>query len=603
MSATWQLNDYFPQFDGPEYREHVARLERELDTMEGQAKALGSIRADNTSLWAELLLLDERLMADFSHWAAYVGCLGAADAANEAYKAASARVAGMGARFTRAFTPVMDALRLVSDHDFELLVKHPELVTAKYRLGRLRQEAAWNLEPELEILAAELGVDGIQAWGRLYDEVSGKLTFPMPDPETGEERQVPMAQKRSLLEDPDPEVRGMVLERSNKAWESVEHVASAALNAIAGTRRTLYKRRGLESYLEKPFFDAACEPATVEAMWKAVEKRRPVAERAMAAKAALLGKPRLGFQDLSCPVPQAAGGRYDWEQAKTLVLESFSSVYPALGAFAGEMLAHGRVESEKRAGKRPGAFCMTSLLSRVSHVFMSFGGGLGDVQTLAHELGHAFHSRILSGRRAFAARYPMTLAETASTFGERLLQNAILARGDTTEAERLALLAARCDDAVTFMCDIRMRYIFECSFYEERASGEVGAGRLKELLLDAQKYCYGDGLDPEFLDPLFWASKLHFYITGVSFYNFPYTFGFLFSLGLAQLLQDEGEAFLPRYEKLLEATGSATCEEVVHDALGLDIREISFWDNALDLVEADVEQFGKLAAEYVKNQR
>lgn len=595
MTATWRLDDFFPEFNGPAYKEHVTSLERGLDELEQGATALGAMTSETVDQWAALLLHDEALMADFSHWGAYVGCLAAADAGNEAYAAAQARVASMGARFTKAFTPLMDALRRVSDEAFRALTAHPELASARFRLERLRREAAWNLEPELEVLAAELGVDGIQAWGRLYDQVSGKLTFSMPDPETGQERQVPMALKRSLLEDPDPEVRAMALERSNTAWETVEHVAAAALNAICGTRLTLYKRRGLADFLEKPFFDAACEPATVEAMWRAVEERRDLAERMMRAKARLLGKTRLGFQDLHCPVPQAAGGRYSWEQATQLILTSFARVYPGLADFCAEMLTARRVESEKRAGKRPGAFCTTSLLTRKSHVFMSFGGGLGDVQTLAHELGHAFHGRILASRRPFAARYPMTLAETASTFAERLLQDAVLDAPGTSEAERLALLTARCDDAATFICDIRMRYQFERAFHEERGAGEVPAGRIRELLLDAQRTCFGQGLDPEALDPLFWASKLHFYITGVSFYNFPYTFGFLFSLGLAQQLREQGQAFLPRYEALLELTGSATCEEVARQSLGVDIRQEDFWRGALKLVEDDAAGFEALA--------
>jgi len=599
MTTTWNLEGFFPEFQGREHREHMEQLQQGLDELDSRARELGEMRQDTAAAWAELLLLDEKLMADFSHVAAYVTCLASADSSNEAYRAEQARIASLGARFTKAFAPVVAALRTVDDATFEALLARPELADAQYAMRRLRVEAGWSLPPEQEILSADLGVDGIQAWGRLYDDMSGRLTFTMPGALLGQGEQdveVPMARKRALLEDGDPLVRTMALERSNKAWESMEHVAAAALNAIAGTRLSLYRHRGIEDFLTRPFFDARVRRESVEAMWQAVEDSQDTAQRIMRAKARCLGKGKLGFQDLVCPVPQAQGGRYSWEQACGLVLAACDARYPALGGFVREMLEAGRVESEERAGKRPGAFCTTSLLSRQSYVFMSFGGGLGDVQTLAHELGHAFHGRCLSDRRAFAARYPMTLAETASTFAERLLQDAILDSPDTDDRVKLGVLAARCNDAVTFMCDIRMRYRFEEAFYQERGQGEVPVSRIRELLLTEQKRSYGEGLDYSQLDPLFWASKLHFYITGVSFYNFPYTFGYLFSLSLAQQLQEQGAAFLPRYEELLAQTGSADCEEVVARALGQDITRPAFWRQALERIAQDAAQFEELAA-------
>lgn len=599
MVTTWILDGYFPEFQGAAYDAHLEKLQQGLERMDARARELETIREDNVQQWAELFVLDEELMALFSHLASYVGCLAAADAGNEAYRAEQARIASLGATFTKAFAPVVAALRAVEDEPFSRLLARAELAGAEHALRRLRTEAAWSLDPAQEILAADLSVDGLQGWGRLYDDLGGRLTFPMPGHMIGKgdaEEQVPMAQKRALLEDNDPEVRALALERSNKAWESVEHVAAAALNAIAGTRLTLYKHRGIEDFLVKPFFDSQVKRESVEAMWAAVTEYQDTALRILRAKAICLGKERLGFQDLYCPVPQAASKRYTWEEGRELMLTAFDASYPKLADFAREMLDERRVESEERAGKRPGAFCTTSLQTRQSYVFMSYGGGMGDVQTLAHELGHAFHGRCLSKERVFASRYPMTLAETASTFAERILQDAVLAAPGTDDRVKLGVLTARCNDAVTFLCDIRMRYHFEKAFYEERRRGEVGVSHIKELLLENQKASYGQGLDPEQLDPMFWASKLHFYITGVSFYNFPYTFGFLFSLSLAAQMKEHGADFLPRYEQLLRKTGSADCEEVVAETLGQDITQKDFWCQALERVNQDAAAFEDLAA-------
>ena len=222
---------------------------------------------------------------------------------------------------------------------------------------------------------------------------------------------------------------------------------------------------------------------------------------------------------------------------------------------------------------------------------MTYNGTLGDVQTLAHELGHAFHSWVMRDQRPWARAYPMTLAETASTFAEEMVIEAALASPETSDADRDALLDTRLQDAVAFFLDIPMRFHFERRVYEERAGGELSVSRFKALMLEEQQRQYGDALDGAQLDPWFWSSKLHFYITDVSFYNFPYTFGFLFSKGIVARFRDEGASFLAKYEALLRATGSDTAEGVAQTALGVDLRDDAFWNGAIDLIEADVARF------------
>lgn len=596
-SMNWQVTTMFPEFGGAAYNEHWQRLESGLERLEAEASALGAMTPDNAREWAQVLVLDEELMQAYSHVGSYVGCLAAAHAKDETYAAEQGRLSALAARFTKAFAPVLAALRTVEDAAFDALLARPELEGAQYALTRLREEAGRTMDPALEVLTAELNVDGLWGWGRLYDDLSSKLEFPMPT-DDGEERMTPMAQKRSLLEDPDPEVRRQALESSNRAWESVEHVAAACLNHISGTRLTLNRHRGVDDFLTIPCFDAAVDKATVEAMWAEAAKGREIAWRYGRLKAKLLGRKQLGFQDLPAPLPEKLVGREErrtWDQAVDLVLSAFDAAYPALGGFAREMVDQGRVESEKRPAKRPGAFCTTSLQTRESRVFMTFGGGLGDVKTLAHELGHAFHSRILRDERPFASRYPMTLAETASTFAERLLQDRILDDPATPDKVRAAVLASRLDDALTFLCDIPMRYFFEQSFYEERKSGEVKLSRIKELMLAAQDEWFGDVLDQDQRDPMFWASKLHFYITGVAFYNFPYSFGYLLSLWIASEARSKGQAFLPRYEDFLRATGSATAEEGVRATLGRDLRDPAFWRQGFSIIADDLKAFEELA--------
>ena len=222
---------------------------------------------------------------------------------------------------------------------------------------------------------------------------------------------------------------------------------------------------------------------------------------------------------------------------------------------------------------------------------MTYNGALGDVSTLAHELGHAFHSRILEDARLWACRYPMTLAETASTFAEQLVIDAVLESPDSTPEDRAAMLDGRMRDGCDFLLNIPTRFFFEKAVYEERASGELPLSRLGELMRDAQRTCYGDCLAEDELDPWFWASKLHFYLTGISFYNFPYTFGYLFSLGIFARAKREGPSFLPQYERLLRMTGSDSAENLARSHLGVDLEAPDFWNASVDLVESDLVRF------------
>lgn len=588
--ANWDLSSYFPSFDGPEYRAHLDGLAGSLAGFEKDALSLGVLSEENLEAWIEMFLRNEKIVVEYSHLASYVGCLAAADTTNEAYMREEARMATLGAAFKKAVIPLLAALRDASEEAFAALVSSEPLQSARYHIERMREEALRAMGPELERLAADLAVDGLSAWGRLYNTLSGNLEFEMLWPD-GRSEKTPMAQKVSMMSDPDPRVRKAVLEGSNRAWERVENVVSACLNGISGTRLTVNRYRGVKNFLDMAMFDAGVREATVETMWRVVEKNREVPRKYLRKKAQIIGKPKLGFQDLSAPLPIQVQSRFSWQEACRMVLHAFQAFYPDLAEFARSMLALRRVESEKRQGKRPGAFCTRSLKTRESRVFMTFGGSLGDVRTLAHEIGHAFHGWVMRDARPFSCEYPMTLAETASTFAEGILTAALMADGRSSGQMKAQLLATRLDHAALFLLDIHMRFLFEKALYSERSSGELTASRLKTLMLEAQQQCFGDVLAEEEMDPMFWASKLHFYMTGVNFYNFPYTFGYLLSEGLLVRARKEGREFFPNYEKLLRITGSYPAEEAVKRSTGIDLTADAFWEEAIGSIADEVERF------------
>jgi oligoendopeptidase F len=597
MSAQpdWDMTPYFPEFGGSAYREFRASLTDDVADLLSEVRAAAPLTSETVPTWAALLVRLEEIASRSSHLQSYLGCLGAADARDEGIQREAAAAAVLGAEISKIFVVVRAAFREARSDDFDRLARHSELADAAHYLGRVRRRAEWSMSEPLETLAADLGVTGISAWGRLYDQVSGKLEFELAPP--GEApRRLPVSMTRTLLEDARREIRTAALRGSNAAWEGVGDVAAACLNAIAGTRLELYRRRDVEHFLEPAVFDAGISRRTLDTMLDVVRSRWEVPRRYLRRKARILGLERMGFQDLMAPLPVESHARISWEEARGRVLSAFGDFYPALRDFAQQSFERHWIDYHPRSGKRPGGFCSTSKLIGESRVFMTYNGALGDVSTLAHELGHAFHALILREARLWACRYPMTLAETASTFAEQLMIDAVLESPDARPEDRAAMLDSRMQDASAFLQNIPMRFLFEKAVYEERAAGELTVSRLGELMAEVQRICYGDCLADDELDPWFWASKLHFYLTGISFYNFPYTFGYLFSLGIFARAKREGPSFLPVYEKLLRMTGSDSAENLARSHLGVDLEAPDFWNASIDLIEAELVRFEEATA-------
>ncbi len=590
VEPDWDMTPYFPEFDGSEYREFRASLIADVANLLGEVRSAAPLSDQTSSAWAALLARLEEIASRSAHLHSYLGCLGAADARDEGIQSEAAAAAVLGAEISKIFVAVRAAFREVEGDVFERLVGRPELADAAHYLGRVRRRAEWSMSESLETLAADLGVTGISAWGRLYDQVSGKLEFELKPP--GEApRRLPVSMTRTLLEDARREVRTAAFEGSNAAWEGIGDVAAACLNAIAGTRLELYRRRRVGHFLEPAVFDAGISRSTLDTMLEVVRSRWEVPRRYLRRKARILGLERLGFQDLMAPLPIDSQARISWEGARERVLSAFEGFYPELGDFAHQAFERRWIDYQPRPGKRPGAFCSTSKRIGESRVFMTYSGALGDVATLAHELGHAFHARVLEDARLWASRYPVTLAEAASTFAEQLVIDAVLESPDARPEDRAAMLDSRMQDGSAFLLNIPMRFLFERAVYEERAAGELTVSRLGELMTEVQRTCYGDCLSGDELDPWFWASKLHFYLTGISFYNFPYTFGYLFSLGIFARAKREGPSFFPIYEKLLRMTGSDSAENLARSHLGVDLEAPDFWNASIDLIESDLVRF------------
>ncbi len=589
----WDLKAFFPSFGSREMKEFAEAMRKDLDRLLARARALKGLDSSTQEDWETVMIDSEKLLIRFSHYGAYIGCLGAADARNEDFQREGGAMAELEAEFDKLLVEVKRAFKTAKAALVKEFLARPGLSPISFFLGRLHETTRHMMKPEMEILAADLGIDGFSAWWRLYSQISGKMEFELELPD-GRKEMRPMSQRVSLMEDPDPKVRKAAFVGGNLAWERMEDVAAHALNHIAGTRIVSNRYRKVDDILYWALQQANISKKTLEALFKAVHAENAFIRRIGKAKAAALGVRDLPWYDMEAPLPISDSVKFTWEEGVQLVETSFRRVFPELADFFVEAMRKKWVEAEARAGKRPGAFCTGSMQIEESRVFMTFNGNLGDIQTLAHEIGHGYHSHVMKGMRAFARSYPATLAESASTFAEMILTDGILSDPNVPDSRKAVVLNLSLSNGMAFLMNIPVRFEFERKFYEERVKGEVPVSRLKTLMTETQREIFGDVLSPGGEDPYFWASKLHFYLTDISFYNFPYTFGYLLSRGLFRLFKEQGNAFLPRYREFLKLSGNATAEEVARTTLGCDLEKPAFWREAIRSLEGDLILFDRL---------
>lgn len=589
----WDLSSFFKKYDSVEMKAFKKDLTESLAKQQKTAAGMPTLDEKNQSKWEKAFLEFEETTKKITHLATYVECLCSADAANEVYAQGSAELGQYMSEMEKIEVFLKMGLKKASSAAFKMFITRPKLESAKFFISEMREQAQKTMTAESEALASEMNVDGFSSWGRLYNTISGKLTFEMEWPD-GKKEVISMAQCRSLMQDSDRRVRKSAFINGNIAWEKVEDTCAAALNAISGNRLLLNKKRGYKHFLDVALEQSRISQKTLDALFSAIEESRPFIQKIAQAKAKALGLKKLCWYDCEAPLSIPDCGRYSWEDCVKTIDDAFGRAYPALQSYFKMALKNKWIESELRPGKRPGAFCTGSSLTEESRVFMTFGGSHSDVSTLAHEIGHAFHSYQLNGERPFVQEYPMTLAETASTFSEMLLADGILANPKTKDAEKLNVVTNTINDVIAFLIDIPIRFFFEKSFHEERMKNEVSVTKLKELMSTAMQNQFGNLLEKNGENPMFWASKLHFYATEVTFYNFPYSFGYLLSRGLFGMFKKEGKNFLPKYEAFLKYSGSDMAHKVAKKTLKVDLESKEFWKEAIMSHEEPLKLFESL---------
>jgi pepF/M3 family oligoendopeptidase len=592
---TWELDSIFPGgSDSAEFAEFRQAIATDLEKAQ---KTLGQLPRkldeESTGKWVAFFLLVQHIIERIDHGSGFTSCLVSQNVKDEKALVIEEEIASLFARWEALTTGTEELAIAVDDAEWDKLVGHPKLSGVAFFWNELRRHAKLRMEPKLEKLATELAVNGYHGWNRFYTKMAGDLQAEFT--EDGKKEALSMGQLANKFSSPDREVRKQAFVKLEETWKSVDSLTAMTLNAQAGFRLSLYKGRGWDSPLFEPLLMGRLKQETVDAMWTAVAEGGKKISKYIEAKCRILGIDKFCWYDQVAPV-NAVEKKVTYDEAGDFAVNHLSSFSPDLGSFARMVIDRRWIEAEDRPGKAAGGFCTGLDLNKESRIFMTFSGNYEEIMTLAHEIGHAYHSWVLRDHDYFARQYPFNLGETASTFNEHLVTDAALEAAEDKN-DRLSLLDSKLSEGFVMFCNIRARFLFDMAFYEERKKGSVLKDRLNELMVQAQKEAFGDILADDGYHPLFWASKLHFFETGVPFYHFPYTFGYLFAGGLYDLAKKEGTVFADPYKSLLADTGSMTTEELAHKHLDIDLTDGKFWEDAVNRVLMNIEPYVKLAGE------
>lgn len=584
-APTWDLSSPLG-FDigGAAWSERLAGLRQAVGALHARANALGELGA-SADAWSAIVRDNTALLEQAGQLYALASCAAAANTRSAPVRQAEALAAEAYHLLVAAGVPLETALVQASDGTVHAFLARPELADAAASLRDRRAGAKLEDPPALRPLVVQMEREALHGWGQLYDEIAGALEV---DFDRGEGAQtLSIGQVAALRSHPDAAVRERAFHAGAAAWKPVAPTCAAALTHITGHRQQKLDRLGLDP-LAHTLHDNRLDAQTLDAILAACTELRPTLVRYLDAKAALLGKPKLDWWDLDAPLGGGDVSRLSWAQAERTITDAFGAFAPELADFARKAISQGWVEAEDRGGKRPGAFCTDLPLNAQSRVFMTYTGSVDDAVTLAHELGHAFHNEVLFRQPFLRRSITSATAETASTFAEAIVRDRILA-GATDPKLRLFMLDQQLQAGVAFLMNIPARFTFERSLYDLRRDGPLTAPQLDQAMLRAQTQAYGGALGH--YHEGFWASKLHFYISSFGFYNWPYTFGYLFSGAVYARAQSEGASFLPTFYALLERTGWDDTATLAHDVLGWDLRDPAFWVSAAAPLRQTLDQF------------
>lgn len=596
-SLNWDLDSIFSGgSDSPALNERLEQLEKQINTYYQSVNQWDHSVSTNDEL-TTLIKQQETITEGFSQCNSYITALLSANVKDTQAKLLSGKLYALLPRWQSADTILSKKFAEISDNNWQTLLQTDAFSLIAFRMNEIRRDGHRLLSEAEENIINTLSLDGLNAWSSHYDTIVGTIVIPFE--ENGKVTDLSAGQAfNKMMGDPDPLVREKLFIAWEKAWQEKTSLLSDTLNHLDGFRLSTYKLHGMNDYLQKPLEYNRLKKETLDVMWATIQKNKQPLVDYLTRKANLFGKEKMEWQDQDAPIilGDLKEKTFTFDEAASFIIENFQKFSPKMATFAQSAFEKSWIEAEDRPGKRPGGYCTELPETQESRIFMTYSNSVNEVATLAHELGHAFHSSVMWDLPALNRDYAMNVAETASTFAELIVADATLKAAKTKE-EKINLLDTKLQNALAMFMNIHSRFIFENRFYSARQEGLVSEEEITQMMVEAQKEGYHDALTT--YHPHFWAAKLHFFIDDVPFYNFPYTFGYLFSLGIYAYANKKGTSFEQEYIELLRDTASMTTEELAQKHLGVDLTKPDFWQAGIDMVLEDINSFMTLSEEYV----
>lgn len=577
MNECWNLNPIYPGFDDPRFEEDLQALRRTVRDLEELTQHL---TGDSAALLKRGLTLQERLQELAEKLLCYAELRQAACTTDAEAGSKIGKIMGVYSDSAAPVAAFEGWLAAIPDLD-SLIASDPLFEEYRFILERKKLGSLHLLPGIGEKVMAKLKISGSNAWAELQQYLTStvKVTY------RGEE--INLSAVRNLAYSAEAEVRKDAYEAELACYSAIEDSVAYALNSLKLETLNECELRGYESPLARTLEQSNMEKKTLDAMFAAIDQKLPMFRRYLKAKAHALGHENgLPWYDLFAPMGKSST-RFTTQDARDYLVELFSHFDDELSGMVARAFDEEWIDFYPRSGKAGGAFCSGVSCIGQSRILTNFDGTLGDVVTLAHELGHAFHNQCIADHRPLNHDYSMPVAETASTFNECVVMNHAIAQA-ADDSEKLNLIESQLQDVTQIIVDIYSRYRFEDAVLRRRKEEFMGAAELCRIMLQAQADSYGDGLDSALRHPYMWLCKSHYY--GSTFYNFPYAFGGLFARGLYAKYAREGASFVPIYKKLLHTTTVATAEDAAKVA-GIDLTDKEFWLSALAEVEEKIDMF------------
>lgn len=593
VTPRWQLDSIYPGLDSGEYSAACTKL-RELIATATQSIDDRKLRTSNAIAWLQQVLgtLDQ-VYTLHATLESYTYCAYSTDTRDSAARTALVAMGEFSAPLQRIQVAYRSAVADLDSATIDAVAADEQIGSYAFILREQRFLATRQLGVAEESLAADLNRSGADAWERLHQSLSSTLSATWPDDASEfAAASKTIVELRALAHHPDRSVRRTAYRLELETWQRNEIAFAAAINGVKGTSVTLNTARGWGSTLERSAHQSRISRATLDALLGSMRAAVPVLREYLQLKAQLLGLKRLAFYDLFAPVG-SAGHQWSYDDAIDFIVTQFKRFNPEMAEFARHAADAGWIDAQPRAGKVSGAYCIEAPAVGESRILSNFDGTYDELSTLAHELGHAYHSHVMRDIPQLQSEYPMTLAETASIFCETIVFSAALEAAPP--AERLPVVEHFLLSATQVIVDILSRFEFESGLMERRSETELAPAELCERMLAAQEQTYGPALEPEERHPYMWAVKPHYYHADLAFYNFPYAFGQLFGLGLFAQWQAHPDRFPQQYRELLRRTGRESAEDVAAGA-GIDITQRKFWDSSVERIAQYVAVFRQAVA-------